>query len=88
MIATTTDGIAHGTSASERASQRPRSGWLSSRARPSARQKPIAVTDAAQIAPILNELTKSESCSAVWKFARPTQCVGTPRPARESVKPR
>ena len=38
----TTAGIAHGTSASERASQRPRSCWLSRSANPSAKQNPIA----------------------------------------------
>ena len=38
MIPTTTGGIAHGTSASDRASQRRCSGWLSSSASPSARQ--------------------------------------------------
>ena len=49
MIPTITGGIAHGTSASERASQRTRSGWLSSSASPSARQNWIDVTETAQI---------------------------------------
>ena len=52
MIPTTTGGIAQGTSASERASARKRSGWLSSSASPSARQNWIAVTDPAQIRPL------------------------------------
>ena len=49
MIATITEGIAHGTSASERASQRPRSGWLSRSASPSASTNWMAVTETAQI---------------------------------------
>ena len=88
MIATSTEGIAQGTSASERASQRPCSGWLRRSASPSERQNWIAVTHAAQIRPILNELMKSVSWMSARKLSIPMKCVGTPRPACESVKPR
>ena len=88
MIPTITEGIAQGTSASERASQRPFRSWLSRRARPSAQQKPIAVTATDQIRPILNELMKRSSSSSARKLSSPMKVVGTPRPARESVKPR
>ena len=88
MIPTITEGIAQGTSASERASQRPRRSWLSRRARPSAKQKPIAVTVTDQIRPILNELMKRSSWISVRKLSSPMKVVGTPRPARESVNPR
>ena len=88
MIPTTTAGIAQGMRASERASQRPRRSWVSRSARPSAKQKPIAVTATDQIRPILNELTKSSSSSNVRKLSSPMKFVGTFRPARASVKPR
>ena len=88
MIPTITEGMAHGTSARERASQRPRRFWVRRSASPSAQQKPIAVTATDQIRPILNELMKSSSSSRARKLSIPMKLVGTPRPARESVKPR
>ena len=88
MIATITEGIAHGTRASERASHRPWSGWLRRRARPSARTNWMDVTANAQIRPILKELTKSVSCRSRRKLCSPTKWVGTPKPACESVNPR
>ena len=88
MIAMITLGIAQGTSASDRASPRPRSCWLSKRARPSAQQNPIAVTETDQITPILNELTKRSSWSSVRKLSSPMNSVGKPKPACELVKPR
>ena len=59
MIATTTGGIAQGTRASDRASQRSRRSRLSSIASPSASRNCRIVTLNAQIRPILNELQKS-----------------------------
>ena len=88
MIPTTTGGIAHGTSASERAIQRPRRFVLSRSASPSASANWTSVTLNAQMKPILNELTKRLSWIRRWKFASPTQCVVTLKPACASVKPR
>ncbi len=88
MIPTITPGIAHGTSASERASQRPRNGWLRSSASPSARTNWIPVTPTAQMIPTLNELMNRSSWSSVRKLSSPVKVVSTFRPARASVKPR
>ena len=88
MIPTTTAGIAHGTRASERASQRPFRSWLRRRARPSAKKKPINVTATDQIRPILNDLTKSSSSSRARKLSSPMKFVVISKPACASVKPR
>ena len=88
MIPTITEGMAHGTSASDRASQRPLRSWLSRSARPSAKQKPIAVTVTDQIRPILNELMKRSSWISARKLSSPMKLVSKSRPACESVKPR
>ena len=64
MMPTITGGIAHGTSARVRASQRIRSGWLSSDARPSARKNWMMVTPNAQIRPIRNDCQNSASCQS------------------------
>ena len=88
MIPTTTGGIAHGTSASERASQRPWRFCVRSSARPSPRTNWIAVTETDQMSPILNALTKRSSWISSRKFSSPTKLVSTSSPARASVKAR
>ena len=81
MIPTTTGGIAHGTSASERASQRPCRSWLSSSASPSASTNWIAVTVTAQIRPILNALMKRVVVKQLAEVVEPDE-VGLRHRAR------
>ena len=88
MIPTITGGIAHGTSASARASQRSRSGCVSSSASPSARHELDARDGDGPDQADLEDWMNRSSCQQPRKLSMPMKCVGTPSPARESVKPR
>ena len=86
MMPTTTSGIAQGTSASVRASQRSRRFWLSSRASPSDIRNWSTVTHAAHTRPIRNDSQNRVSCSRSWKLSPPIHSVGSVRPDWASVK--
>ena len=80
MIATTTGGIAHGISASVRATPRNLMVVLSSRARPSAATNCRIVTDRVQITPIRNESQNRSLCSSLEKLSKPMKFVSTLQP--------
>ena len=86
MMPTTTSGIAQGTSASVRASQRSRRFWLSSSARPSDSASWSAVTDTAHTRPIRKESQKRASSLRSRKLARPVKEVVRVTPDCASVK--
>lgn len=84
----TTGGIAHGTTASTRATPLNRRFSLSSSARPSAARNCSAVTETAQIMPMRKEDQKSAALSSSQRFSRPTKLVSWLRVLRASVKAR
>ncbi|OQQ18921.1 hypothetical protein B0675_18860 [Streptomyces sp. M41(2017)] len=85
MMPTTTSGMAQGTIARARASQRSLRSWLSSSASPSARRNCGTVTPTAHTRPMRNDSQNRVSWSRSWKFSVPTHRVGAVRPDWESV---